>query len=129
MKLLAAYKQRPAGDTAKAIQTSLGMSTQKFGPANAKLVADGQVEAIVVVKNKHEYPGFRLKQTTETDRDSTEIIAVSLGRSVEGDSSLFRESLLSTVTDHTQTITATSSESVSVVSDGALNNQSAEAVA
>ncbi len=129
VKLLAAYKQRPAGDTAKAIQTSLGMSTQKFGPANAKLVADGQVEAIVVVKNKHEYPGFRLKQTTETDRDSTEIIAVSLARSVEGDSSLFRESLLSTVTDHTQTITATSSESVSVVSDGALNNQSAEAVA
>ncbi len=129
VKLLAAYKQHPAGDTAKAIRESLGMSTQRFGPANAKLVADGQVEAIVIVKNKHDYAGFRLKQTTGTDRDSTGIISVSPGRSVEGDSSLFRESPLSPVTDHAQTITATSSESVPVVSGGALNNQFAEAVA
>ena len=128
-KLLKVYQRHPDGETGTAIKEECGMSPQKFGPANAKLLADGLIEAVGIAKNARTYAGFRLKVVTRIDPDSTRIIPVSPGQSTHPDSSLFRESPVCVMTDTAGMSTAATSESVRVASGDSVNNQFVEAVA
>lgn len=119
VKLLAAYKRHPTGETGTVIREQVGMSPQKFGPANVKLLTDEAIEAIDIAKNGRMYPGFRIKTLTRTDPDSTRIILVSPSQSAHPDSSLFRESPVVVMTDTANMMTETNSESVRVVSGAA----------
>ena len=74
-KLLKHYRRKSEGDTAKFYREAAGLSGGRANPANAKLLADGLIEAVTITKNGRPYEGFRLVQestgTSGTDRDST----------------------------------------------------------
>ena len=116
-KLLKVYQRFPQGDTAKVVRETAGLNPPRFAQANAKLFDDKLIEEIVVAKNKRDYPGFRLKPTTGTDRNTTgtvPLVPVTCG-GVELPP--FRGcSITATPTTET-TITATSSESVPMTGD------------
>lgn len=74
-KLLKQYRRKTEGDTAKFYREAAGLSGGRANPANAKLLADGRIEAVTITKNGRPYEGFRLVQestgTSGTERDST----------------------------------------------------------
>ena len=118
VKLLAAYNRHPDGETGTVIRDQVGMSPQKFGPANVKLLTDEAIEAIDIAKNGRTYPGFRIKTLTRTDPDSTRIIRLSPVQSAHTRTEPpLGGSPVVVMTDSAEMSTATTSEIVRVTAD------------
>ncbi len=70
-KLLAIYQRAPEGSTAKSVREEAGWSGTRFSPANAKLLADGQIEHCQVTRSNRRFDGFRpTVKSSGTHRDA-----------------------------------------------------------
>ncbi len=116
-KLLKVYQRFPEGDTAKSFRETAGLNPPRFAQANLKLTDEGVIEEITITKNHHNYSGFRLKQSTGTDRNTTGTVPPVPVDRCGVEPPPFRGGSITTPPTTTHNSTATKSELVPVADE------------